>query len=178
MRRLLVLIHLLVAAFIAPAFLLLGISGGLYLFGIKGSEVSTPVPVAKSISINFAAEDLSAEVRSLFSKAGIDHEFEYIRSRGTELQTRPTSRDYFNIKQADTGLVIEKREPDLQKSMIELHKGHGPTIFKTYQKLVAFALIGAVLSGFWMGIITPSLRRKTVVASVLGLLAFLALALA
>ena len=36
-RSLLVKLHLYAAAFLAPAFLFLAISGGLYLVGVKGS---------------------------------------------------------------------------------------------------------------------------------------------
>jgi esterase/lipase len=61
--------------------------------------------------------------------------------------------------------------------MMELHKGHGPKLFKTYQKLVALALIGVVLGGFMVGLLAKAYRRKTIVATVLGLLAFLGLAL-
>ena len=61
--------------------------------------------------------------------------------------------------------------------MIELHKGHGPLKFKTYQKLVALGLLGVVLGGFSVGLLAANYRRKTLIASALGLMTFFLLAL-
>jgi len=62
--------------------------------------------------------------------------------------------------------------------MMELHKGHGPTAFKTYQKLVALALMAVVFGGFFVGLLAANYRRKTLIASGLGVIVFLLLALA
>lgn len=177
MRKNLILIHLLLASFVAPAFLLLATSGGLYLFGIKGSVQSEAIALPGDANLDFSAPDLAQSVRQFLTANQINHDFEYIKNRGSLLQTRPTSRTYLEFKQSENGLSLTRQTPDLQKSMIELHKGHGPSNFKTYQKLVAFALLVSVITGLWMGLASPAWRRKTLVASAAGLLLFVVLAL-
>ena len=56
---------------------------------------------------------------------------------------------------------------------MELHKGHGPSLFTAYQKLVALALILVVLSGVWMGLASKVLRKKTGLVSLAGLVVFI-----
>jgi hypothetical protein len=74
------------------------------------------------------------------------------------------------------GLVVSFNEPSIQSKLIELHKGHGPEIFKTFQKLIAVGLLFVVLSGFWLGVSSPSLRLNTLVITSAGVitLSFLA----
>ena len=45
-------------------------------------------------------------------------------------------------------IVVSYNEPSIQSKLIELHKGHGPEIFRTFQKAIAVGLVFAVLSGF------------------------------
>lgn len=176
MRRTLILIHLWVAAFIAPAFLLVAISGGLYLIGIKGTTNAVEISIPADTVLDFQSSDLELQVRALFAESGIEQEFEYLRVGGNSIQTRPTSKTYLQLEQEQQGLTITRHEPDLQKSLIELHKGHGPTAFKTYQKFVAVALLLSVISGLWMGLASPAFRQKTIIAATVGGLVFFWLA--
>ena len=59
MRKLWIRIHLYVAAFFLPMLLAMATSGGLYLNGIKGAVVSTPVSltVAPSLSADSTTLD-------------------------------------------------------------------------------------------------------------------------
>jgi hypothetical protein len=116
-------------------------------------------------------------VRTLLLTSDIDHDFEYIRNRGTRIELRPTSRTYLVISQTPEGLSATRHVPDLQKSMIELHKGHGPKAFKTYQKLVAILLLAVVLGGVLVGLMSQAYRFKTVISLIGGTLLFLVLAL-
>ena len=177
MRRKLILLHLLFAGFMAPAFLLLSVSGGLYLVGVKGQTVSTPLALPPGASLDFQATDLDAEVRAFLARAGIDHDFEYVRDRGDTLDLRPTSRAYLSIARTEEGLRATRHEPDLQKAMIELHKGHGPRLFKLYQKAVAVALLAVVLGGVLVGLLAPVWRRTTLFSLAAGTLVFALLAL-
>lgn len=176
-RRLLIQIHLYLAAFMAPVFILLSISGGLYLIGQKGATSSSAVTLPSSASLDFKSETLDADLRALLKEAGIDHDFDYIKNRGNLIQTRPTSRAYYQLTHKDGALTADYKEPNFQAAMMELHKGHGPSLFKTYQKLVALGLFFVVLSGFWLGITSKALRKSTALLSVAGLVVFLWLAL-
>ena len=176
MRRKLILLHLVFAGVMAPAFLLLAVSGGLYLLGVKGQTTATELPVAEGAALDLDAADIDAEARRFLAAAGIDHDFAYVKHRGETLDLRPTSRTYLVLAADEDGARVTRHVPDLQKSMIELHKGHGPQLFKLYQKMVAVALIGVVLGGVVVGLLAPVWRRTTVVSVVVGTLVFALLA--
>lgn len=175
MRRTLILIHLLIASFVAPAFILVGVSGGLYLLGIKGSVETTQLNIAGDL--DFTSPKLETEIRDLLANQNVEHSFEYLKNRGSLVQTRPTSKTYLEFTNTDSGLEVTRNVPSLQKSMIELHMGHGPSAFKTYQKFVAASLILVMLSGVWLGISNAGLRRKTLITTVAGTVLFFILAL-
>ena len=67
-------------------------------------------------------------------------------------------------------------EPSLQKRMIELHMGHGPTAYKSYQKAFAAGMLFIILTVLWLGL-SVRLRFSTAVISGVGVLLFLGLAL-
>lgn len=176
-RRVLINLHLIFAGLMAPAFLLLATSGGLYLMNIKGTTTDTPVPLAADAALDFSSATLDADVRALLAQNNIDHRFEYIRDRGTTIELRPTSRTYLTLSQTPDGLTATRHNPDLQKSMIELHKGHGPSLFKLYQKFVAIFLIAVVLGGVLVGLLAKAYRGKTLISLAAGTVIFLILAL-
>lgn len=176
-RRLIIQIHLYLAAFMAPAFLLIAFSGGQYLLGFKGEMVSTDVTLPAGASLDFKSETLESDVRALFETAGIEYDFDYIRNRGSIIQTRPTSRAHYQFGFDGEQLTAQRKVPDFTAAMMELHKGHGPSLYKWYQKFVALALLFVVLSGFWLGISSKALRKSTAITSIAGLVIFLWLAL-
>lgn len=171
-RKYLILAHLWLAGLMAPAFALHAVSGGLYLMDIKGNAVTERVALPVGAELDFKSAALEDEVRSLLKSANIDHDFEYIRNRGTLIQLRPTSKTYLEFKQTPQGLSATRVKPDTVRSMMELHKGHGPQIFKSYQKLVAVLLLGVVLGGILVGLMAKAYRRQTVIAVVIGMVVF------
>ncbi|PHS77916.1 MAG: hypothetical protein COB56_01530 [Robiginitomaculum sp.] len=176
-RKTLILLHLYFAAFMAPAFGLVAVSGGLYLLGNKGKVERVAIPLPAGISLDFKSGTLEADIREVMKSADIDQNFEYLKIRANQVQTRPTSKTYVEFKQSRHGLTATRNSPNLQYAMMELHKGHGPKLFKTYQKLVALALLAVVLGGFFVGLLAKTYRKKVIVASVVGFGVFLALAL-
>ena len=169
-------LHLCVAAFLAPVVVLMAVSGGLYLLRIKGSVKEIRVPLAPGASLDPAAPDLEAAVRQLLTDTGIDHRFEYLKREDGTLTTRPTSRVYYVIRVGQDGIQLTRNEPDLQKRLIELHKGHGPTAFKTLQKVMATGLLVVVSTGFWLGLSAVGLRTRMAAISAAGLLLFIIVA--
>ncbi|WP_299950242.1 hypothetical protein [Hyphomonas sp. BRH_c22] len=176
-RRTLVLVHMYFAAFMAPAFLLVALSGGLYLLGNKGSVQSEQLMLPAGSALNFQSETLESDIRALLESAGVDHKFEYVKAKGQQAETRPTSRTHIEFSQSGQGLQAKVNKPSLQYAMMELHKGHGPKLFKLYQMLVALALLGVVLGGLAVGLLAQSYRRKVLITSAVGLAVFLALSL-
>jgi hypothetical protein len=174
-RKVIVKIHLYLATFLAPIILMIAISGGLYLFGSKGETIKSHVYTGSADEINLKAEDINAEVNRVFQKVGIEHDFEYIKGNSKVAYTRPTSRDYYVLSIKGDDFNIVKEEPDFIKSIVELHKGHGPTSFKTLQKFTAFGLVFILVSGLWLAFITPSMRKNAIVLTLSGLATFLLL---
>lgn len=173
LRKYLILAHLWLAGLMAPAFALHAISGGLYLMNIKGEASSERVSLPDNAQLDFKSETLEADVRQLLKTMNLNHDFEYIRNRGTVIQLRPTSKTYLEFKQSASGLTATRVKPDTVRSMMELHKGHGPKIFKSYQKLVALLLLGVVFGGILVGLLAKAYRRQTVIAVVLGFIVFI-----
>ena len=172
LRKYLVLAHLWGAGLMAPAFALHAISGGLYLMNIKGEAATESVSLPPGAELDFTSATLEAEVRALLTQANLNHDFEYIRNRGTVIQLRPTSKTYLEFKQTPQGLTAARVNPDTVRSLMELHKGHGPQLFKSYQKLVALLLLLVVLGGILVGLMAKAYRRQTAIAVVIGFVVF------
>ena len=178
LRKNLINLHLLFAGFLAPAFLLMAISGGLYLIGNKGEFKATPISLPANAALDFKSPSIEADVKALLKEAGVKHSFGYVKSRGAnKIHLRPTNRAYLEFEQTASGLTAKRVVPDFQGSMIELHKGHGPSLFKLYQKAVALGLIGVVFGGVFVGLLARAYRRKTISPLAIGTILFFILAL-
>ena len=171
-RKYLVLAHLWLAGLMAPAFALHAISGGLYLMNIKGQAATERVALPTGAALDFKSATLEADVRAVLKTANLKDDFEYIKNRGSVIQLRPTSNTYLEFKQTPQGLSATRVKPDTVRSLMELHKGHGPKLFKSYQKLVALLLLGVVLGGILVGMLSKAYRRQTGIALVLGVVIF------
>jgi len=156
LRKYLVLAHLWAAGLMAPAFALHAISGGLYLMNIKGEAATERVALPANASLDFKSETLEADVRTLLTTA-----------------LRPTSKTYLEFRQTPQGLSAMRVKPNTVRSMMELHKGHGPKLFKSYQKLVALLLLGVVFGGILVGLLAKAYRRHTIIAVVAGVISFI-----
>lgn len=176
-RPLLITIHMYLAAFFAPFVVLVSLTGGLYLLGEKGSVsrelvLETLRPMALTGELDDAAT-IKTAVQDLLLEAGVEgYDFEYVKVNGSTLYTRPTSRTHYVIKLGPV-TQVSSAVPDLQAAMMELHKGHGPGAFKTFQKVFALGLLFIILSGLWLGLSAERLRNRTLAVTSLGGIAFL-----
>ena len=177
MRLLLIKLHLWMASFLCAILLMIAVSGGLYLFGFKGTTVATPVSPPAATLLDARSENLEAEVRALMISVNSDYDFEYIKQSGSNLVTRPTSRTYYEIKMGAQTLAITRHDPDWIKTIVELHRGHGPSLYKRFQQVTAAGLIFVLLTGLWLGLSSNRLRQQTLLAMGLGILVFVILAL-
>lgn len=177
-RSLFISIHMYLSAFFAVFVLLVATSGGLYLLGVKGTVAKEPVYTGLDASALTTALDdpgeLKRAVADLLAEGGVDgYDFEYVKVKGSTLYTRPTSRAHYVIELGDE-VSVTRAEPSLQAAMMELHMGHGPTAFKTFQKFFAGGLIFVILSGLWLGLSSSRLRGRTLAACGVGAAAFFA----
>ena len=178
-RRLVINFHLYLAAFFAPMLVIIAISGGLYLLGIKGSTDRADVMLPAKVTLDLSSATLEADVRKMFKESGIDYQFEYIKINERKVFTRPTSKTSYEIRisKARGQVTLTKLEPDIQKRMIELHKGHGPSLFKHLQKFMALGLLIILLSGLYLGIVSKAMKVPTLVTTSVGLLTFIIIGL-
>jgi hypothetical protein len=179
-RKLLITLHLYLSAFFAPAVILVAVSGGLYLLGVKGNVAMESVYTGPAVAFELDADSstLKGDVAGLLGSAGVtDFDFDYVKVKGDLLYTRPTSAEHYQIKLTADAVEVIHARPSLQNRMIELHKGHGPSAFKTFQKIFALGLLLVILSGLWLGISAARLRPKTLLSSGAGALIFVLLLL-
>jgi hypothetical protein len=177
-RKLFLKVHMYIAAFFAPAVLLVAISGGLYLNGIKGTVDQETIYRSNTAKFDQNSATLSEDVTALLAKAGVvDYEFQYVKAKGAKLYTRPTSAEHYIIHLKAHGVEVIHARPSLQSRMVELHKGHGPTAFKIFQKVFAVGLILMIISGLWLGVSAARLRRSTLLTAGAGTAVFVLLLL-
>ena len=176
-RALLIKLHLYLSAFFSAAIILVAVSGGLYLIGIKGSVKQTSVATL-SAGQQLLADPSQSAVQEALAEVGVrDFSFDYVKQKGTQLITRPTTRPFYTLDVAGDEIVIRYNEHSLQKRMIELHMGHGPSAYKVYQQIFAAGMLFIILSGLWLGLSSDRLRRATAGVCSAGVLLFILLAL-
>ena len=176
-RKLIITIHLALAAFFSPILIITGISGGLYLISEKGNIESQQIYENNNTNFSFGAENRENSIRTFMKEQNIDYDFEYVKGNNSFAITRPTSKLHYSFQLKNNQLVVNKRTPDFVASIIELHKGHGPTLFKTFQKLMAIGLFFILISGLYLGLTSPIYRNKTIAISGVGLITFILLAI-
>jgi hypothetical protein len=174
-RSLLIKIHLYLSSFFAVVVLLVAFSGGMYLLGVKGATTTTEVGKLDGGAALMA--DASKEaVSNALERAGIgDFGFDYVITRGDTLFTRPTSRTYYGLTVEGDAVTVTRNEPTFQKRLQELHFGHGPSIYREFQKVFAAGMLFIILSGLWLGLSSDRLRKNTLISAGAGVLVFLAL---
>ena len=173
LRKLLILLHLFGGSFMAPAFILVAITGGLHMVG-DGEKVETSaITLPAGTQVDLKSETAEDDVRAILKAANVDMKFEYLKIRGSSFETRPTSRTHVKFKPSPNGLTATLNKPNFQKAMMEIHKGHGPKILRTYHKLVALTLFLIIFGGLMIGVLAKAYRRKTLVSLALGTLLYI-----
>lgn len=141
-RKTLINIHLILTAFFLPFLLHMPLSGTLYLLGIKG-EVHRELAFTSTESFEMNKESILEQ----FKKNGIDYNFEYIRGNGKNVTLRPSSKVHYQVHQKGNVTEFTKLSPNFVASMMELHKGHGPQLFKTLETVFGVGLLLTTISG-------------------------------
>ncbi|MXO87065.1 hypothetical protein GRI38_13605 [Altererythrobacter aurantiacus] len=175
-RNIFVLFHLFAASLLAPMFLMVAITGANYLLGFEGETRETPISLPVGMTFDAEADDTEEKVRSVLSTNELPADFDYLRTRPGSITTRPTSRDYVQFTEEDGVWSATLYEPNLQYSFMELHKGHGPQLFRTYQIVAGIVLFLVTIGGLVVGLMAKTYRRKTIYSTIGGTLVFAALA--
>ena len=102
----------------------------------------------------------------------MDVEFEYIRARGSDFTTRPTTRTHVDFAEKDGKLTANLVEPSLLKSMLEMHMGHGPRAYKVLGAIAGLVLLLVVFGGLLIGLLSPAYRKPTIFSALFGTAVF------
>ncbi len=163
-RKLMVYIHLSLAALFLPFLLMMPATGTLYLAGIQGSQKKTEAfRITEAPPAEDAAQD--AFFREQFARQNIDYDFEYVRASGKDFTFRPTTRVHYVASRDDNGtLTFSKVEPTLLKRLIELHKGHGPMLMRWFEGAFGVSLVLVAFSGLWLAWTATPYRKVTLLS--------------
>lgn len=178
-RNFLVKCHLWAAGLLAPLFILVAYTGAAYLLDFKGEVKETPIALPAGTSLDPDSASVESDVRRILAANRLSTDFDYLRMGDGSITTRPTSRTFVTFERDDAGQwSATLNEPNLQYALIELHKGHGPALYRYYQILAAVVLFLVVLGGLVVGWLAPSYRRATSIGLGVGTLVFGLLAFA
>lgn len=172
-------VHSLMAAFMLPAVFMFLVTGALYTWGTKGSyhntiyEIRLNEPLSPQqaqlqsvVQDELAARGLSAPSgKSKVKTYGSHFLFEWTGS-SSDVIFEPTE-DPFMAK-------LTVKNATWYRTLVQLHKAKGGMVFKVYATFFALALFLLILSGYIMAWQMPRLRGATITATMLGLMAFLA----
>ena len=166
-RKQILNIHLYLALFFLPFLLLMPVTGGSYLLGIKGTrEIVETFRVDQKIPKEEKIRD--EWLRDQFSANNVDYKWESIKINGDTLTLRPSSRDYYVISPSGESTVFNKISPSFMARLMELHFGHGPAWFRIVEEAFALALVLITISGIWMMVMVKAYRKKILIPFSIG----------
>lgn len=171
-RHHIITIHLVLSTFLLPFLLMMPLTGTLYLLGEKGDQTTSEKMFSISGPIPEGEQEREKFFRDAFKEKSIDFRFEYIKDAGSTLIFRPASRDHYIAKLNEEGADLHEAQPNFLKKMIELHKGHGPRLFRSFEMIFGVGLILIALSGVWLAVLVPMYRKKLVLSFLAGALFF------
>lgn len=166
-RKLMIQIHLVIAALFLPLMLLMPLTGTLYIWGVRGEDVKAEAFRARGTPPG-EREAQEAFFREKFREAGVDYDFEYVRGRGRDFTFRPASKLHYTASLDGEEIVFTKVDPSLLTRLTELHKGHGPVLMRWYESIFGIALILVTLSGLWLALTVAVYRRTTLISFGIG----------
>jgi hypothetical protein len=82
--------------------------------------------------------------------------------------TRPTTRVSYEFIKKDTGYEVYKVSPNFLKRIVEVHKGHGPSLLKWLQKILGICLILILITGVMISFKSKKHKRLSLTYMGLG----------
>lgn len=171
-KSILVRIHLSLSALFAPFLLLIAFTGTSYLFSYKGS-------VKTELVTTINAQEISDSlIKKTLISIDPDYNYEYTKGSTSKMITRPTTRVSYEFIKVDTGYEVYKVSPNFLKRIVEVHKGHGPSLLKWLQKILGICLILILITGVMISFKSKKHKRLSLTfmgigGIILGLFFFL-----
>ncbi len=175
MKRLtLIKIHLYFSGITLIFLALMALSGSLHLLTGDESEAVKWIKTTK-VSSPFDKEALTKLFESELKNIDSEYRYDYIKGSSSSQTSRPTTRKYYTIDLKDSTAIIKEHSPSLNKRLMELHKGHGPRSSRNVLGVLGIFVIGAVLSGLWLGLSSKAFRKVTLATMLSGAFVYLLL---
>jgi hypothetical protein len=178
----LIRLHAMLAACFLPVGVMFLVTGGLYTVGIKGSyreekiAIAVPEPLVPDMAMLTAVAQRELTARQLTLPTGsarIKTSSPYF-----ELEWTGANRDVLVQSTDDplqARLVLKETTP--YRRFVQLHKAKGSWAFKSFAVVWAAGLLALFISGTALAWSRADMRFVTMAAGLLGLLAFVLLAL-
>lgn len=179
-RITLIKVHLILASFSLPIFLLYLISGFLYTLGIKGHIHKTEIPIHLEQSINddiLQAEQIVATAlqQTEFSLPAGPPTLKHKKGHSEVRWNRMSQSFTLRFKVGDTSALLVVRQRDLLTQIMRIHRAESGKGFKAFSATMVLALCLVLISGFYMALSSHKLGKISLIAVGCGLLVFIAL---
>lgn len=180
-RKILVKLHLIMAAVALPLLLMFAITGGLYTLEYKPSSEKKEYRVTMSAPLDGNVERMKDIVRQELSKHNLDAPMgkAKVKRSGSSYKMKWAGKNHsvnFRVSSRDnTVAVIEVKTPSWYNRLMRLHKGKGGDLFDAFAIAMSVFVVFILLTGVWIGLKTPTYKALTVKALSLGSVLFLAM---
>ena len=181
-RALLVRLHVLLAAFMLPAFLMFLVTGALYTWGIRGEYETQKIQLVLDAALPSDQSGLAAivtrelQARDLAVPSGNQSLKEV--AGAYQLEWTGANRDVLLAPTADPlQATLTVKNTTWHRHLVQLHKAKGGVLFKVYATVMALSLLLLMVSGVLMALQLPKLRMLTMSTIGAGVLTFVLMVL-
>jgi len=163
-------LHLIFAGVFLPLFILMPLSGVFHLLGWDGGTQKLDLFVLQTRFDETTSDaELEALLQAEFEKKGYELNYETMKRTKTRIVFRPSSRRHHAIELTNDGSwLAQEVSPSFSDRLLELHKGHGPTLFKWLEIAFGVAIVFVLGSGAIMALTLASYRKSYLAAVALG----------
>lgn len=182
MRKSIIILHTVLAAFFLPMGLMYAITGGLYGLGIKGSyavqehtiELDSPLtPDLAGLVARVTAELKARSIELPTGSAGV-------KQGGTSffLEWTGSNRDVELHPTPDpTRATLKVKQTDLHRRFVQLHKAKGGESFKWFAGVWMVGLVLLFVTGGILAVAAKPFRKLGTLSAVVGSLVFMGMVL-
>ncbi|MEC9284056.1 MAG: PepSY domain-containing protein [Bdellovibrionota bacterium] len=174
MRKFVLKSHLILACFFTPYIVLVAISGTAYLSGFKGTFNETEL---QKFEMDLPEDQKQQEtlLSQKIREFGYKLSYEYVKFAGTKKIFRPSSKQHFMVKSEGSTQTLYRVQPNFLRSMMELHFGHGPKVFKQISIFFGVCLLLILISGILLGLWSRAFRKTSIIGVGIGVISIVLL---
>ncbi|MDQ7004343.1 MAG: hypothetical protein Q9N67_05280 [Ghiorsea sp.] len=180
-RRILVKLHLIMAAVALPLLLMFAITGGLYTLEYKPNLEKKEYRVTMNTPLNGDVEQMKNIVRQVLSEHDLNEPMGKVKVKrsGRHYKMKWSGKNHSVSLRASSRdnrvAVIEVKIPSSYHRLMSLHKGKGGDLFDAFAIAMSIFVVFILLTGVWIGLKTATYKALTVKALGVGSLLFLAM---